>query len=88
VGKNDAKGVYLRFEEQRRLDIANRVIQGQITMEKASLLLKKSIRQTRRIVNSVKERGIRGVKHGNTGRIPVNKTDDSLKRFVLDLLRE
>ena len=88
MGKNDAKGVYLSFEEQRRLDIANQVIQGQLSMESASLLLKKSLRQTRRIVNAVKQRGVLGVKHGNTGRTPVNKTKDSLKRIILDLLRD
>ena len=88
VGKNDTKGVYLRFQEQRRLDIANQVIQGQISMERAAILLQKSLRQTRRIVSAVKKNGVLGVKHGNTGRIPVNKTDDSLKRLILDLLRD
>ena len=88
MGKHDAKGVYLRFEEQRRLDIANQVIQGQISIEKAALLLKKSERQTRRIVKAVEMKGVIGVKHGNIGRPPANKTDDANKRLILDLLRE
>jgi transposase len=88
MGKNDAKGVYLSFEEQRRLDIANQVIQGQISIEKAALLLNKSERQTRRIVKAVEMKGVIGVKHGNTGKPPVNKTDDANKRLILDLLRE
>jgi len=88
MGKNNAKGVYLRFEEQRRLDVANQVIQGQISIEKAALLLKKSERQTRRIVKAVETKGVIGVKHGNTGRAPANKTDDTIKRLILDLLRE
>jgi hypothetical protein len=88
MGKNNAKGVYLRFEEQRPLDVANQVIQGQISIEKAALLLKKSERQTRRIVKAVETKGVIGVKHGNTGRAPANKTDDAIKRLILDLHRE
>lgn len=82
------KGVFVGFHEQRKIDVAYQVIHGQLSMDQAATLLQKSYRQTRRIVAKIKSKGILGAKHGNFGRTPVNKTQDSAKRVVLDLLRD
>lgn len=85
---DSTKGVFMGFHEQRKLDIAYRVIHDQLTLEQASLLLQKSYRQTRRIVARIKKLGALGTKHGNFGRRPVNKTPDERRRLVLELLRD
>jgi transposase len=81
------KGVFVGFHEQRKIDIAYQVIHGQLSMDQGATLLQKSYRQTRRIVAKIKSKGILGVKHGNFARVPANKTPDTVKRVVLDLLR-
>jgi len=81
-------GVFMGFHEHRKIDVAYRVIHGQLGMDEAALLLQKSYRQTRRIVAKIKAKGVLGAKHGNFGRTPVNKTEEGRKRWVLDLLRE
>lgn len=85
---DSTRGVYMGFHEQRKIDVAYQVIHGQLSMEQGAVLLQKSYRQTRRVVSKIKEKGILGAKHGNYGRVPVNKTPDNVRRVALDLLRD
>jgi len=88
MSEQASKGVFLSFQEQRRLDVAHQVLHGDITVELAAKKLGLSEKQTGRIVRNVKERGVLGVRHGNRGRAPANKKPDEVKRLTIDLLRE
>jgi hypothetical protein len=52
-----------------------------------STLLPKSYRQTQRILEKVKAKGMLGVKHGNLGKTPCNKTSIELEDEVKVLLK-
>jgi hypothetical protein len=81
-------GVYLGFHEQRKLDVAYRVIHRQLNASEGARLLGKSLRQMKRIVAKIRAQGPPGAKHGNTGRQPWNRTDETTRKVVLQLLRE
>ena len=86
--RRGSQGVFLNFEEQMRLDVAQKVLIRDLTIKDAAKLLQLSERQARRVIDGVKKRGALGVKHGNCGRVPANKTPDQQKQFILELLRE
>jgi len=81
-------GVFMGVCEQRNYDIVSRVIHGDLSMREAAILLRKSYRQTKRIVSKVRRKGMIGIKHGNFGRAPVNKIPQSTKQAVLNLLEQ
>jgi hypothetical protein len=72
---------------QKTYEQAMAVIHGRLSITEFSLLAKKSYRQSQRIINKVKAQGIKGVKHGNQGKIPKNKTDACLLMEIHSLLR-
>lgn len=88
MSQQACKGVFLSFREQRRLDVAHQVLRAELTVEQAAKKLGLSEKQTGRIVKKVRELGVLGVRHGNRGRVPANKTPDEVKRLAIDLLRE
>ena len=82
----DGGGIFMSVVNQRDYDIVSRVLAAEITIKEAAVLLVKSYRQARRIVKSVKKKGMLGIKHGNLGKVPVNKIEEEKKKKVLDLL--
>lgn len=83
----DYKGIRMSFEESLRVDVCHQVLRGEITPKEAALKIKKSYRQTLRIIDKVKAKGLIGIKHGNFGKVPVNKTTSELKDEVLLLYK-
>lgn len=77
--------VVMGFEESNLIDTCYRVLRGDITTKEASFLIGKSYRQTLRIIEKVDKHGPIGIKHGNLGRAPVNKTPELQRKKVLDL---
>lgn len=67
--------------------LAMEVIEGKLTIVDFAVQINKSYRQAQRIINKVKQKGITGVLHGNTGRIPHNKTPLELELKIIDLLK-
>ena len=82
------KGLIMTVHGQRNYDILSRVIFGELRVDEAARLLGKSYRHTLRMLKRVREKGMMGLKHGNSGRCPVNKTPEDLKKNVLNLLSE
>ena len=73
---------------QLTVDVIAKVTQGKmISIHSASKLLNKSRRTIERYLHRYRREGIRFVVHGNKGREPVNKTPDSLKRQVQQLIQ-
>ena len=81
-------GVYMSLKNQKDLDIVYQVLRGEITVKDAAFRLQKSYRQALRIVEKVRQKGILGVKHGNLGKSPANRTDSEFKAKVLKIYQE
>lgn len=79
--------IVMNRREQKRYELALEVIHGRLTIAEFSILIEKSYRQAQRILKSVEQRSLLGVKHGNLGLKPWNKTDDEIKRYVMSLLK-
>ena len=76
------------IREQKDYDVCRRVILGDLNLEQASKIICKSLRQVQRIVARVRSFGMKGIVHGNRGRVPANKTPTELKSVVQSLLRD
>jgi transposase len=61
---------------------------GKITLGEAGKKIGVSYRQAKRIKGALRVKGIKGILHGNTGRIPWNRTADWVRQKVLELSRE
>lgn len=64
------------------------VIHGKLTIKEFSILIGKSYRQSQRLVQKVKKKGMSGVKHGNSGKLPHNKTTLILESDIRNLLKK
>ena len=78
-----SKGICMRFDESYTIDICNQVLRNDMGPKEAAFKLNKSSRQTLRIIERIKNKGLIGVKHGNFNRTPVNKIDEKIKLKVL-----
>ncbi|WP_176399475.1 helix-turn-helix domain-containing protein, partial [Vibrio parahaemolyticus] len=79
--------IIMDSRSQLTVDVIAKVTQGKISIHSASKLLNKSRRTIERYLHRYRREGIRFVVHGNKGREPVNKTPDSLKRQVQQLIQ-
>lgn len=84
---NQLGGIRMSFDESFKVDICYQVLRGEITHKEAALRLGKSYRQTLRVVEKIKSKGLVGIKHGNYGRVPVNKSDLILKNKILNIYK-
>jgi hypothetical protein len=80
--------ITMNSKAQLTADIIAKVAAGKISVINASKLLKKPKRTIERYLQRYRQIGIQFVIHGNTGNEPVNKTPDSLKLQVQQLIRE
>ncbi|MGH1469519.1 MAG: ISNCY family transposase [Bdellovibrionales bacterium] len=67
--------------------LAMQVIDGKLTIVDFAIQINKSYRQAQRIIKNIKEKGVIGVLHGNSGKVPHNKTPLSLEHQIIDLLK-
>lgn len=72
---------------QLTVDVIAKVTQGKVSINSTSKLLNKSRRTIELYLHRYRREGIRFVVHGNKGREFVNKTPDSLKRQVQQLIQ-
>ena len=75
-------------QEQFAYEMICRFQRGEVTREDVANMLETTPRNISRISKRVKEKGMLGIKHGNTSRPPVNKDSKSHKRMVQDLLEK
>lgn len=71
----------------KRWNVLKKLIDGEITINEASLQLGVSYRQTIRMKQSVLQNGVRGLIHGNTGRKPSNAVAEEVKTTILEWSR-
>ncbi len=81
------KTIVLTMEEQKRVEVIHRVFRGEMTMAEAALVLGVTERQSYRIKARIRKEGVRGVVHGNRGRICKRKLSEKTKRRIVELAR-
>jgi hypothetical protein len=79
--------IVMSDEKQRIYRLALEVRHNRLTIVEFSQLIKKSYRQSQRIVRKVGDKDMLGVIHGNIGRVPINKIPDEIKKQILDLIK-
>ncbi len=77
--------ITLSQKQIQRFQVMSLVEAGKITLTEAAEKIGKSYRQAKRIRKRVKEEGIKGVLHGNTGKPSNHKTPEELRQKVLEL---
>lgn len=80
-------GVYLSRQEQVTFWVIEDYRAGKLGRSEAAAILGVSEKTVSRKAKAVREKGIEGIKHRNTGRTPVNKVDERLRQQVLKLIR-
>lgn len=81
------EGIFLSLKELNRFEVIAKAVQGHLSTREASIILCLSERQTRRLKAKFREKGLKGLVHGNRGRSPANKIPSFLKEKVLSLLK-
>ena len=79
------KEVTLNSKEQKRLLVMNEVVAGRMTGQQAAEMLGITLRHTRRILARYRREGAAALAHGNRGRTPVNKLEESVEAEILRL---
>ncbi len=74
--------------ELKRWHLMKMVEVGKITLREAGEKIGVSYRQAKRIGRAIRERGIKGLVHGNRGRPSNNRLKESLRERVLKLSKE
>lgn len=77
----------LTMQDEKRLEIIQRVFREELTVAEAATILGISERQCYRIKGRVKEHGVKGVIHGNRGRPCKGKVNEKTVSRVLALAR-
>ncbi len=72
-------------KQQRRADILQRAISGEISREQACTLLCLKDRQLRRAIQKLRTAGLSSLVHGNSGRAPANKTSAAIREELAAL---
>ena len=72
-------------EEQKRLMVLTAVGEGRLRAGEAAAGLGLSVRHVRRLLARYRKEGAAGIAHGNRGKRPYNKLDDSVRARVREL---
>ena len=74
--------------ELKRWHLMELVKAGKITLKEAGEKIGVSYRQAKRIGRAIREKGIKGLLHGNWGRPSNHRIKEALREKVLELSRE
>jgi transposase len=77
--------ITLNQEQQKRVQVLNQVVEGELMARKAAELLNRSVRQIRRWIAEYRSRGAAAVVHGNRGRPPANRLPKKVATRVVKL---
>lgn len=67
--------------------LANKVIDGKLSIKDFAPLIGKSYRQAQRIVDRIRKNDFLGALHGNKGKIPWNKKPNAFESEIIQLLK-
>ena len=77
----------LTMQDEKRIEIVQRVFRGELTVLRAAVILGLSERQCYRIKQRVHQEGLKGVIHGNRGRPCRRKIKEKIVGRVVELAR-
>jgi len=77
--------VTLTMKEQLKLEVIQRVMDGQIDISKASKVLELSDRSMYRLLSKIRTGGVSAIIHGNRGNDHAQKINESLKQQIIQL---
>ena len=69
----------------QRWNVIKQVLDGHLSVREASAELGVSYRQALRLKQAAVEQGLRGLVHGNTGKLPWNGLDAAVRQRIVDL---
>jgi transposase-like protein len=78
-------GIIVSVRDEFVFRIVEDFREGRVNRKQASQLLGVTERQVTRLTAKVRRHGLRGVKHGNCGRSPVNRLSDDVRQKSLNL---
>jgi hypothetical protein len=81
------RGLIVSADEQIRYECVESYLKQKISLLELASFLKLSERQVYRVIARVKEKGLRGIFHGNQGRVPGNQISVFVKKRVQDLIK-
>ncbi len=81
------KTIALIMEEQKRVEVIQRVVRRELTMGEAALVLGVTERHSYRIETKIRKEGVKGVIHGHRGRICQRKLSEKTVRRIVELAR-
>jgi len=77
--------VTLNTQDQKRVQVLNRILDGQVSTAEAAALLKLSKRQVQRILAAYRKEGAAALVHGNRGRSPKHRISEEARQQILKL---
>ncbi len=77
--------ISLTMKEAKRFDVIQMALRGEVSMSKAAEVLGVCLRQAYRIKKKIKEKGVKGVVHGNRGSCCKRKLSEKIERRIVDL---
>jgi hypothetical protein len=80
-------GIFMTKEKAKIYRYALKALNGEITTQAFAEKINKSLRQAIRIKQKIAKEDFLGLKHGNTGKTPINKTPVFLEKEVVKLLK-
>ncbi|TAJ75831.1 hypothetical protein EPO44_21775 [bacterium] len=79
--------IALTMEEQKRVEIIQRVFRRELKMAEAAMVLGVCERHSYRIKAKIRKEGVKGVVHGNRGRLCKRKLSEKTERRIVELAR-
>jgi transposase len=77
--------VLLTMKDQQRIEVIQGVMGNQIDIEEAQGLLGRSERQIYQMLVKLREKGIKGLVHGNRGKVSPRRLSDKQRDKIIDL---
>ncbi len=77
--------VTLNTQEQKRVMVLNRILEGHLSTAEAAPLLHLTKRHVQRILAAYRKEGAAALVHGNRGRQPIHRIDDDTRQRVVIL---
>ncbi len=77
----------LTMKEEHRINVIQKVMDGQMSRQEAGVAMERSERQIYRLLNKAREIGIQGIIHGNKGLKSPRKRSEKFWKKILDIVR-
>ena len=73
----------LTMKEKNKIEVIQEVMGGRIEVEEGGRVLNRSVRQIYRMLKNLREKGLKGLQHGNKGKTSSRKIKQAIQ-FIGD----